>query len=243
MKNIIAIISGLSFIFIMSVAGSVAACFVPQDKFEKYFPYLNGFSGGVMAAASVWSLVLPSLSSVDGRFGTVTIGVGIIVGGLFILLTGRIFSEKENGNFNKLFTAMTAHNVPEGIVVGFALGGGILSCGNAFVGLPVAIGIGLQNFPEGAALTLPARKIYGKRKSLFIGVKSGIVEPIGGVIGLLAVKHIGLFLPYLMSFAAGAMLFVVFSEFSSENSDDDDKSSLGAIIGFVLMMIADVLLG
>ena len=138
---------------------------------------------------------------------------------------------------------MTAHNIPEGIAVGFALGSGILSGAGVIAGISVALGIGLQNLPEGAAITLPARKIYSKKKAFLKGVISGAVEPISGAIGFIAVGFISVLMPYLMAFAAGAMLFVVFSELNAGEKNDGPKLAVGAIAGFILMMIMDVVLG
>ena len=110
-------------------------------------------------------------------------------------------------------------------------------------GFCVALGIGLQNLPEGAAITLPARKIYSKKTAFFKGVISGAVEPISGAIGFIAVGFISVLMPYLMAFAAGAMLFVVFSELNADEKNDGPKLAVGGIAGFILMMIMDVVLG
>lgn len=242
MGNFAAIVFSLLFIFAMTVSGALAACFIPEKKYSDWLPYFNGLSGGIMIAASVWSLVLPALESA-GEYAALKIGAGIAAGGLFILIVGLIFPENEDSSFNRLFIAMTAHNIPEGIAVGFALGSGMVMTGSALSGVSVAIGIGLQNFPEGAALVLPARKIYSKRKSFLKGVLSGAVEPISGALGVIAVAFISRLLPYLMSLSAGAMIFVVFSELTAKREKDGMKLAAGAIIGFILMMTMDVLLG
>lgn len=242
MSDVIAVISGLSFIFIMTVAGAFAACFVPERKFETYFPYLSGFSGGIMIAASVWSLILPALETA-GENSAFKVALGIILGGAFIFAMGFIFPENERAGFNKLFVAMTAHNIPEGIAVGIALGSGFVYGGGAVVGLSVAFGIGIQNFPEGAAITLPARKIYSRKKAFLKGVISGAVEPISGLVGFFAVRFISKLMPFLTSFSAGAMLFVVFSELTAKDGKEGNKLAVGAIVGFILMMVTDVILG
>lgn len=233
MGNAFAVIFGLSFIFAMTVIGALLACFIPENSFGKCFPYLNGFSGGVMVAASLWSLVLPALGSA-GEHAALKVALGIALGGAFIFVFAFI---------NRLFVAMTAHNIPEGIAVGFALGSGILSGAGVIAGISVALGIGLQNLPEGAAITLPARKIYSKKTAFFKGVISGAVEPISGAIGFIAVGFISVLMPYLMAFAAGAMLFVVFSELNADEKNDGPKLAVGGIAGFILMMIMDVVLG
>lgn len=242
MSDIAAVIFGLSFIFAMTTLGSLLACFIPESKMGKLFPVLNGFSGGVMTAAAVWSLILPSLD-MGGEYAAFKTATGIAVGGAFIFLVGLMFPEDENGGYKKLFTAMTAHNVPEGIAVGFALGVGAISGQGAYTGLSAAIGIGIQNLPEGAALVLPARKIYGRRKSFLQGVISGAVEPISGIIGYFAVNAMRRLLPYLTAFSAGAMLYVVFAELSPRSEKEEASFSAGSLIGFILMMLMDVLLG
>lgn len=235
MGNAFAVIFGLSFIFAMTVIGALLACFIPENSFGKCFPYLNGFSGGVMVAASLWSLVLPALGSA-GEHAALKVALGIALGGAFIFVFAFIFPEDEKAEFNRLFVAMTAHNIPEGIAVGFALGSGILSGAGVIAGISVALGIGLQNLPEGAAITLPARKIYSKKTAFFKGV-------ISGAIGFIAVGFISVLMPYLMAFAAGAMLFVVFSELNADEKNDGPKLAVGGIAGFILMMIMDVVLG
>lgn len=242
MGNFAAIVFSLFFIFAMTVSGALAACFVPEKKYSDWLPYLNGLSGGIMIAASVWSLVLPALENA-GEYAALKTGAGIAAGGLFILIVGLVFPENEDAAFNRLFLAMTAHNIPEGIAVGFALGSGMVMTGSALSGVSVAIGIGLQNFPEGAALVLPARKIYSRKKSFFKGVLSGAVEPVSGALGVIAVAVASRLLPYLMSFSAGAMIFVVFSELTAKRENDGIKLAAGAVLGFILMMTMDVLLG
>ena len=242
MGNFAAIVFSLFFIFAMTVSGALAACFVPEKKYSDWLPYLNGLSGGIMIAASVWSLVLPALESA-GEYAALKTGAGIAAGGLFILIVGLVFPENEDAAFNRLFLAMTAHNIPEGIAVGFALGSGMVMTGSALSGVSVAIGIGLQNVPEGAALVLPARKIYSRKKSFFKGVLSGAVEPVSGALGVIAVAVVSQLLPYLMSFSAGAMIFVVFSELTAKRENDGIKLAAGAVLGFILMMTMDVLLG
>ena len=242
MGNFAAIVFSLFFIFAMTVSGALAACFVPEKKYSDWLPYLNGLSGGIMIAASVWSLVLPALENA-GEYAALKTGAGIAAGGLFILIVGLVFPENEDAAFNRLFLAMTAHNIPEGIAVGFALGSGMVMTGSALSGVSVAIGIGLQNFPEGAALVLPARKIYSRKKSFFKGVLSGAVEPVSGALGVIAVAFVSRLLPYLMSFSAGAMIFVVFSELTAKRENDGIKLAAGAVLGFILMMTMDVLLG
>lgn len=242
MSDFVAVAIGLGFIFFTTTLGAFLASVVPSGKIERYFPLLKGFSGGIMLAASLWSLILPAIG--DGSAISVAkVTIGIVVGGAFILIVGAFFAEDENVGFKKLFAAMTAHNIPEGLAVGIALGVGAASGSGAVVGLSVALGIGLQNLPEGAALVLPAREIYSPKKAFLKGAASGVVEPISGAIGFFAASALGFAMPYLTSFAGGSMLCVVFSEMIARDEKEKAPLSIGALIGFVLMMTADVLLG
>ena len=247
MGNFAAIVFSLFFIFAMTVSGALAACFVPEKKYSDWLPYLNGLSGGIMIAASVWSLVLPALESA-GEYAALKTGAGIAAGGLFILIVGLVFPENEDAAFNRLFLAMTAHNIPEGIAVGFALGSGMVMTGSALSGVSVAIGIGLQNFPEGAAVSLPLRREgCSRRKSFFIGQASGFVEPIAGVLGALLAVYIEAVLPFALSFAAGAMILVAVHELIPECQRNQKAqpyaATMGIVTGFALMMLLDVMLG
>jgi ZIP family zinc transporter len=225
-----------------------------------------GFTGGVMVAASIWSLLLPSISMAEADFGKsfswVPASVGFIFGAFFLYFLDRFFphlhinfDESENEGidvgFKKttlLVLAITLHNIPEGLAIGVLFGGAALGIEGATIGAAVSlmIGIGLQNLPEGIAVAMPLRRLgLSRRKSFFYGQMSAIVEPISGVIGALAVVFIEPILPYALSFAAGSMIYVVVEEVIPETQRDKytDIATLGFMGGFVVMMILDVALG
>lgn len=203
-------------------------------------------------ASTVWSLIIPSINASEnyGKFSFVPALVGIILGALFIVLldfiTVKLKKHKNGLSKNmKLFIAVTVHNIPEGLAVGFAFGiaihsGSMALCMSA---LSLAIGMGLQNFPEGAAISLPMKAKYNSRfKAFMFGFYSAVVEPIASVIGILLAKTLSGLYGYILGFSAGAMLYVLIEELLPE-AKLDGKSKLGTwcfIIGFCFMMILDV---
>lgn len=220
---------------------------------------LLGFSGGVMIAASFWSLLNPAIEMADNlnMVSWIIVAFGFLCGGLFLFFGDIIynfFQKKKNVNKNKikrvllLVTSITLHNIPEGLVVGVAFGSVASGIEGATLisAITLAIGIGLQNFPEGSAVSLPLRREgYSRFKSFFLGQLSGIVEPISAVIGALLVLKVRVLLPFLLSLAAGAMIYVVVSELipESQNSNNKNLVTLLTMIGFIIMMILDVTLG
>ncbi len=234
-------LSGLLFIFAMTTLGSLLTCLLPNNFILRYKSIINGFSAGIMIAAAVWSLILPSLSFETGIPPVVAVVAGVLFGSLFMFAIGKIFSE-EGGDYKRFYIAVTAHNVPEGIAVGFAFGAAAIGGITALSALGVAFGIGVQNLPEGAAISLPARKTAGRKKALLLGVTSGMVEPLGGLFGFFLARAATLLLPYLMSFSAGAMIYEMFADVTAEDGEGE-KFALGAVLGFIIMMAADVLLG
>lgn len=233
---------------------------------RKYLDGMLGFTGGVMIAASVWSLLLPSIAMAESDFGKlfswIPASIGFLLGAFFLYFLDRFFphlhinfDESENEGldvgFKKatlLVLAITLHNIPEGLAIGVLFGGAALGLEGATIGAAVSlmIGIGLQNLPEGIAVAMPLRRLgLSRRKSFFYGQMSAIVEPISGVIGALAVLFIEPILPYALSFAAGSMVYVVVEEVIPETQRDKftDIATLGFIVGFVVMMILDVALG
>jgi zinc transporter, ZIP family len=223
-----------------------------------------GFAAGVMIAASFWSLLAPSieLSESMGLPSWLPPLVGFLAGGLFLKLVDKVIphlhiglptseSEGPKTSWHRsllLVLAITIHNIPEGLAVGIgfgALGAGIQSASLAGAAA-LAMGIGLQNFPEGAAVSIPLRREgLSRAKSFWYGQLSGIVEPIAGVLGAILVVTMTPILPYALAFAAGAMIYVVVEEVipESQRSGNSDISTLGAIGGFALMMFLDVALG
>ncbi len=247
-------ILGIGFIFLMTSLGAGIVLFSKNTKNNKFTKYMLSFAGGVMLAASIFSLILPALSYNDDKKKIVfPIILGIILGGLFILIFDIILnriSAKEDGNISakKLFFAMTIHNIPEGLSVGLSFGLAILSKNEASFMAPIllAIGIGIQNFPEGAAAALPMLSVTkSKRKAFVLGVLSGIVEPIAALIGLILANKLSTFMPFILAFGAGAMLYVVIDELIITKGGYKNKisSNLFFLFGFLIMMILDIILG
>ncbi len=220
-----------------------------------------GFGAGVMIAASIFSLILPSieLSNELNQTPWVMAMVGFLIGGLFILLIDLLLphlhinhneAEGVKSSFSRkvlLVFAITLHNIPEGLAIGVAFGASFLGITSSTIQAAwiLAIGIGLQNFPEGMAVSLPLRNEgMSRRKSFFYGQASGIVEPIAGVIGALLVKSVRSFLPLILAFAAGAMIYVVAEEMipSGKTSKENKLGTIGVMIGFAIMMALDLAL-
>ena len=214
-----------------------------------------GFAAGVMIAASFWSLLSPSIEMATnlGMIPWLVAFIGFFSGGILLFLGDKLFNfiSKKNKSSSSLkrclmlVFSITLHNIPEGLAVGVAFGSVAYGLEGATIGSAclLAIGIGLQNFPEGTAVSVPLRNEgLGRKKAFFFGQLSGIVEPIAGVIGALLVMKIRLLLPYLLSFAAGAMIYVVVQELipESQTNKKKDLMALFTLIGFSVMMILDV---
>jgi ZIP family zinc transporter len=224
-----------------------------------------GFAAGVMIAASFWSLLAPAIEMEQVKntsYAWVPAVVGFLLGGVFLLLIdkllphlhSRLSIERAEGIKTSwersvlLILAITLHNIPEGLAVGVAFGALASDPGYEVLAGAVilALGIGLQNFPEGAAVSIPLRREgFSRSKSFFYGQLTGLVEPIAGVIGAFAVVLVEPLLPYALSFAAGAMIFVVVEELipESQAGDETDLSTIGAMLGFATMMLLDVIFG
>lgn len=221
-----------------------------------------GFTGGVMVAASVWSLLIPAIDMSDGEGFTQVMPavIGFLLGAGFLYAIDKILPHL-HVNFQKvegvktpwqkttlMVLAITLHNIPEGLAVGVLFGGVAAGIPEASIAgaVGLAIGIGLQNFPEGIAVSMPLRRMgLSRRKSFFYGQASAIVEPIAGVLGALAVTFFSPILPYALAFAAGAMIFVVVEEVipEAQQNKSSDLATLGFIGGFIVMMTLDVALG
>ena len=231
---------------------------------RKVLDSMLGFAAGVMIAASFWSLLAPAIqmSEEAGNLPWLAPTIGFLAGGIFLKLADSILPhvhigmpvEKAEGvktNWNRsilLVTAITLHNIPEGLAVGVAFGAVAAGIPSAtLVGaVALAIGIGIQNFPEGAAVSIPLRREGVSRfKSFWYGQLSGVVEPIAGVIGAVAVVAMRPLLPYALSFAAGAMIYVVVEELipEAQTSGNSDFATMGTMLGFAVMMLLDVALG
>lgn len=231
---------------------------------RKVLDGMLGFAGGVMMAASFWSLLAPSIEMAEsmGMPGWLPAIVGFLAGGAFLKLVDKLTphlhigmkmdqAEGPKTQWKRsilLVLAITLHNIPEGLAVGVAFGAVGANLGSASLAgaLALALGIGLQNFPEGAAVSIPLRREgLSRGKSFWFGQLSGVVEPVAGVIGAVLVIAMRPLLPYALAFAAGAMIYVVVEEVipESQGSGNSDISTLGAIGGFALMMFLDVALG
>ena len=253
---------GILIPFLGTTLGSACVFFMKKSLSDLVRRSLAGFAAGVMVAASIWSLLIPAIEQSEsmGKLSFLPAFIGFWGGVLFLLLLDRLIphlhvgSEQSEGPKSKLgrttmmMLAVTLHNIPEGMAVGVVYAG-FLS-GNTQItaasALALSLGIAIQNFPEGAIISMPLRAEGEKKSKAFLGgVLSGVVEPIGAVLTIVAAQFIIPALPYLLSFAAGAMLYVVVEELIPEMSQGR-HSNLGTVFfaaGFSLMMALDVALG
>lgn len=246
--------------FVTAVGASLVFFFKTMNR--AVLDGMLGFTGGVMVAASYWSLLAPAIemSEGEGFQKVIPAAVGFMLGALFLFALDKTlphlhinFQETEGvkspwQRTTLLVLAITLHNIPEGLAVGVLFGGVAAGIPEASIAgaLTLAIGIGIQNFPEGIAVSMPLRRMgMSRRKSFMYGQSSALVEPIAGVIGAVAVTFFTPILPYALAFAAGAMIFVVVEEVIPETQQDKntDIATLGFIGGFVVMMVLDVALG
>jgi len=241
---------GTGFTFLLTSLGAAAVFLFRRAVAEKMQKVFFGFAAGVMMAASVWSMLLPAIEDAEalGMTGWVPAALGFLLGGGMMmaldLLVCRIRG-RENDRGTILFLAVTLHNIPEGMAVGLAFalaaehGGDPALVASAAA---LALGIGIQNFPEGAALSLPLWQGGRSLKGAFgMGVVSGAVEPVAGVLAALLAGGVTALMPWMLSFAAGAMMYVVVEEMLPEAASR--RGTLGALMGFVIMMLLDVALG
>lgn len=256
------VIRGILIPFVGTSLGAAMVLFMKNSLNEQVNRALLGFAAGVMVAASIWSLLIPAMeqSARKGRWAFVPAVVGFWAGILFLLLLDHLIphlhqnSEEAEGPKSRLkrttmlVLAVTLHNIPEGMAVGVVYAG--LISRNTYItvtgALALSIGIAIQNFPEGAIISLPLQaEGTGKGKAFLYGVLSGVVEPVGAFLTILAATLVLPALPYLLSFAAGAMLYVVIEELIPEMSagKHSDIGTLFFAAGFTLMMALDVALG
>ena len=260
-----AFIAGL-FTWGMTALGASLVFFTKQVSF-KLLDSMMGFAAGVMIAASIWSLILPAIDMAEaqGHIGWVPAVIGFLVGGLFLRVCDHYLPHLHIGlpkdeaegiptNWRRstlLVLAITLHNIPEGLAIGVLFGAAIQSADLGMSAalapaIALALGIGIQNFPEGVAVSLPLRRDGMKTgKGFWYGQLSGIVEPVSAVIGAAAVILVQPVLPYALAFAAGAMIYVVVEELIPESQmhGNTDIATLGTMIGFSVMMVLDVALG
>ena len=246
-------------------AAGASLVFFTNAMNRKLLDSMLGFAAGVMIAASFWSLLSPGIEMAEqlGNIPWLTAAIGFLSGGIFMRLTDKFLPHLHPGlSMDKsegvktswqrstlLVLAITMHNIPEGLAIGVAFGAVAADLPSATIGgaVALAIGIGIQNFPEGTAVSVPLhREGMSKTKSFFMGQASGIVEPIAGVLGALFVLKMQNLLPYALCFAAGAMIFVVVEELIPESQRDYkniDFVTMATMVGFTVMMILDVALG
>lgn len=246
------------FTWAITISGASIVLLFKNIK-KNFMDIMLAISGGVMLSASFFSLILPSLemaSNLKMNPNFLIPIIGILSGGLFLYIGDKIFDYYNNKNKkeNKMkriimfIFSITLHNIPEGLVIGVAFGSIASNLDGATLvsAILLAIGIGIQNFPEGSAVSLPLKRIGMSSKKAFIfGCLTGIVEPISGVIGAVLVTEIRTLLPFFLSFAAGAMIYVVTEEIIPESQKNEKKEliSLFTLIGFSIMMLLDVALG
>ncbi|MBP8640986.1 MAG: ZIP family metal transporter [Oscillospiraceae bacterium] len=256
-------VAGTGFTFLMTTLGAALVFFFRKTMRASIQKIFLGFAAGVMIAASVWSLLIPAIEEAEknGHIGWIPAAGGFVIGIAFLYVLDLLIphlhplvNRKEGLSSSMkrtslLVMAVTLHNIPEGMAVGLAFalaaqnGGGLASYAAA---IALAIGIGIQNFPEGAAISLPLRQEGASAgRSFFIGSMSGIVEPVFGVLTVLISGTLEPFMPWLLAFAAGAMMYVVVEELIPEAhlGKHSNIGTMGVMAGFLIMMILDVALG
>ena len=260
MHPVIQALCATGFTWAVTALGA-ATVFMAKQTSRKLLDGMLGFAGGVMIAASFWSLLAPAIEMSAGKEipAWFPAAAGFIGGGIFLRITDKILPHLHPGHSLEdaegvktvwrkttlLILAITLHNIPEGLAVGVAFGAAAAGSPSATLtgAITLAIGIGIQNFPEGLAVSMPLRREGMSRlKSFWYGQLSAIVEPIAGVIGAGAVLLAQPILPYALSFAAGAMIFVVVEDVvpESQSAGNIDLATMGAMIGFSVMMVLDV---
>lgn len=256
------VLLGIMIPFIGTTLGAACVFFMKKEMKPLLQKALLGFASGVMVAAGVWSLLIPALDMSEhmGKFAFVPAAVGFGVGMLFLLLMDKVTPhlhlksiqpEGPKTTLKKttmLVLAVTLHNIPEGMAVGVTFAG-LLAEGSPITlagAFALAVGIAIQNFPEGAIISMPLRSEgAGKGKAFLYGMLSGIVEPLGALLTILLTSVTQPLLPYCLSFAAGAMLYVVVEELIPEASEGEHSNigTIGFAVGFLIMMVMDVTLG
>ena len=248
------ILTGILIPFIGTTAGSACVFFLRGELKPGVQKAFLGFASGVMVAASVWSLLIPAM-----EMAFLPAVTGFLLGMAFLLFLDMVVPhlhmdtdqpEGAKSNWKKstmLVLAVTLHNIPEGMAVGVAFAGMLAKSESITLAgaMALSLGIAIQNFPEGAVISLPLKEAAGQKKAFVYGMLSGIVEPIGAGLMLLLAEKLEPFMPYFLSFAAGAMLYVVVEELVPEASEGE-HSNIGTIffaVGFSLMMVLDVALG
>ena len=263
MQEFLWVSGGLGFIFLMTCLGSSMVFFFRQTVSGKAQQIFLGFAAGVMIAASIWSLLIPAIEEAEatGMIGWIPAAIGFTLGIFFLLGLDKLIPHLHPGTGTQegictamkrttlLILAITLHNIPEGMAVGLSFALAVQHTGNQAMNaaaIALALGIGIQNFPEGAAISIPLRQEGNKVGDAFLlGSASGAVEPVFGFATFLFAGLIAPVMPWLLSFAAGAMMYVVVEELIPEAhlGEHSIAGTLGVMAGFLLMMILDVALG
>lgn len=254
------IIFGVGFSFLMSVLGASLVFFFKKEMDKKTNTIFFALSAGIMFAATIWSLLIPAIEKSEylGNLKFIPACLGIILGSLFFVLLDfiiKIINNNRNSNkkiklttSTKIFLGVTIHNIPEGLAIGFAFGVALLTkeMSSYIQAISLAIGIGIQNFPEGAATSLPLKSEFNSRgKAFLFGFLSALIEPIAAGIGMILAYKIAGIMSYILSFAAGAMIYVIIEELLPE-CFKEENNKLGTwcfILGFIIMLILDVAFG
>ena len=243
--------AGTGITILMTSLGAATVFLVPSGSRQRSQQLMLGLAGGVMAAATIWSLILPALAQAQGALPCwLPVSIGILLGTSFLAIMDTAVPKLQeqcaavrsfSGESFLLLAAITLHNIPEGMAVGLAFAAA--KSPSALAGaIALAIGIGLQNFPEGAAVSFPlSQQGFSKSRSFFMGVLSGIVEPLFGILVVFLAAFFQTLLPWILGFAAGAMLYVTVDELVPQSRGR--AGTLGFIFGFLIMMILDVALG
>lgn len=263
MESILWAAGGTGFTFLMTTLGAAIVFLFKKQNTGNTQKIFLGFAAGVMIAASVWSLLIPAIEEAEslGQIGWVPAAGGFILGVVFLLLLDTLLPHLHPGSdepeglkssmkrTTMLIFAVTLHNIPEGMAVGLSFALAAQHGGDPALyaaAMALAIGIGIQNFPEGAAVSLPLRQEGMSRTKAFIcGSLSGLVEPVFGILTVLIAGVIAPYMPWLLSFAAGAMIYVVVEELIPEAhlGEHSNLGTMGVMAGFLIMMILDVALG
>lgn len=237
---------GILIPFIGTVFGSMMVYFLKKELNKKIEIIILGFAAGVMVAASIWSLLIPSLEISRGIVwfpSFIGLSLGIVI---FLVIDYFLKKSKmqKGEKIDNLMLAITIHNIPEGMAVGIAFASYMAGTVSLASSMALALGIGIQNFPEGAIVSLPLyKKGFSKRKAFWYGTISALFELLGALITLIFTSMVSVILPYLLALAAGAMFYVVVIELIPESTDDSNINVIGFLLGFLVMMILDVTLG
>ena len=232
------VIIGILIPFIGTIIGSLLVFFMKKEINKKLEVIIYGFAAGVMMAALIWSLIIPAIESSS----IIPVIIGLVLGvGTFYLMDLYLNKKKK---INNLMVAVTLHNIPEGMAVGVAFASYLVGGLSLAAAYALSIGIAIQNFPEGSVVSFPLLKQgFSKRNAFMYGFISAVFELLGTLVTLLFTNFVVVILPYMLSIAAGAMMYVIVVELIPESNDKSKLNVIGFLIGFIIMMVLDVMLG